>query len=223
MGRGLGGTRYPPTIQTWLGYPIQSWPGGTLGNPTTIQTWLGRVPPPSRPGRGVTPGYLPSRSGMGYSLSRPLMGSSPSTLGMGYPPSRPGTGYPPLPQVWTDWKIVLGNGLSTMDEPWQDRGGPTVAKYDQNITFPHYLDADSKNKIVLGGSPRSIHGGLTVRRRWSTAVGTVALPRWTDRRQVRSLLFRKWWCHNVHPKWYHSKVRSQHSFCANKFQPMNAA
>ena len=27
--------------------------------------------------------------------------------------------------------IVLGDGRSTVDEPWQDRGGPTVAKYDQ--------------------------------------------------------------------------------------------
>ena len=27
--------------------------------------------------------------------------------------------------------IVLGDGLSTVNEPWQDRGGPTVAKYNR--------------------------------------------------------------------------------------------
>ena len=25
---------------------------------------------------------------------------------------------------------LLGDGLYNVDEPWQDRGGPTVAKYD---------------------------------------------------------------------------------------------
>ena len=29
--------------------------------------------------------------------------------------------------------IILGNGRSTVDEPWQNRGGPTVAKYDQCV------------------------------------------------------------------------------------------
>ena len=30
--------------------------------------------------------------------------------------------------------IILGDGRSTVDEPWQDRGGPTVGKYDQRLS-----------------------------------------------------------------------------------------
>ena len=38
-------------------------------------------------------------------------------------------------------KIILGDGRSTMDEPWQDHGGPTVARDDRilatKVTFKY--------------------------------------------------------------------------------------
>ena len=33
--------------------------------------------------------------------------------------------------ITSEMMIILGDGWSTMDEPWQNRGGPTVAKYDR--------------------------------------------------------------------------------------------
>ena len=54
-------------------------------------------------------------------------------------------------RVWRYRKIILGNGRATVDEPWLDRGEPTVAKYDDRVRW-HMVWRG------LGGSSRSGEG-----------------------------------------------------------------